>query len=52
MCATILERFSPVHILVNNVGGRRENIATEQMSLADWQRIAHPTGGRFATSLN
>ncbi len=23
-----------------------------ELSLADWQRIAHPTSGRFATSLN
>lgn len=23
-----------------------------EVSLADWQRIAHPTSGRFATSLN
>ena len=39
MCRTVLEQFSPIHILVNNVGGRRENIATEKMALADWQRL-------------
>jgi NAD(P)-dependent dehydrogenase (short-subunit alcohol dehydrogenase family) len=39
MCADVLARFGPVHILVNNVGGRRENIATEKMPLADWQRF-------------
>src|SRR5262245_44898202 len=39
MCATALAEHGPVHILVNNVGGRRESIATEQMALADWQRL-------------
>ncbi len=39
MCATALADFGPIHILVNNVGGRRENIATETMALADWQRL-------------
>ena len=29
----------PIDILVNNVGGRRENIATEEMPLDDWQRL-------------
>lgn len=39
VCDTILQRFQPIDILINNVGGRRINIATEQMPLADWQRI-------------
>lgn len=39
MCRDALERHGPIHILVNNVGGRRENIATEKMPLADWQRF-------------
>jgi NAD(P)-dependent dehydrogenase (short-subunit alcohol dehydrogenase family) len=39
MCATALADHGPIHVLVNNVGGRRENIATEQMALADWQRL-------------
>jgi gluconate 5-dehydrogenase len=38
-CAAALAEHGPIHILVNNVGGRRENIATEKMSLADWQRL-------------
>jgi NAD(P)-dependent dehydrogenase (short-subunit alcohol dehydrogenase family) len=38
-CQTILETFPHIDILVNNVGGRRINIATEQLELADWQRI-------------
>jgi len=39
VCQTILEQFPRMDILVNNVGGRRINIATEQLELADWQRI-------------
>src|SRR5262249_30380429 len=36
-CAAALAEHGPIHILVNNGGGRRENIATEKMPLADWQ---------------
>jgi gluconate 5-dehydrogenase len=39
MCQEALERFAPIDVLVNNVGGRRINIPTEQMPLAEWQRI-------------
>jgi NAD(P)-dependent dehydrogenase (short-subunit alcohol dehydrogenase family) len=39
MCAAVLADHGPIHILINNVGGRRENIATEQMTAADWQRL-------------
>jgi NAD(P)-dependent dehydrogenase (short-subunit alcohol dehydrogenase family) len=39
LCAAALAEHGPIHVLVNNVGGRRENIATEQMPLADWQRL-------------
>jgi NAD(P)-dependent dehydrogenase (short-subunit alcohol dehydrogenase family) len=38
-CATKLDRHEPIHILINNVGGRRENVALENQSLADWQRL-------------
>jgi gluconate 5-dehydrogenase len=38
-CAAALVDYGPIHILVNNVGGRRENLATETMPLADWQRL-------------
>jgi gluconate 5-dehydrogenase len=34
-----IREYNPVHILINNVGGRRINIATEDMPLADWQNI-------------
>jgi len=38
-CAAALGEHGPIHILVNNVGGRRENIATEEMPLETWQRL-------------
>jgi gluconate 5-dehydrogenase len=38
-CERVLADHGPIHILVNNVGGRRENIATETMALEDWQRL-------------
>ncbi len=39
MCHDALERFAPIDILINNVGGRRINLPTEELPLADWQRI-------------
>jgi gluconate 5-dehydrogenase len=39
MCATALAEHGPIHILINNVGGRRISIATEEMPLEDWQRL-------------
>jgi gluconate 5-dehydrogenase len=39
LCTTVLERHGPVDILVNNVGGRRENIATEEMPVETWRRL-------------
>jgi gluconate 5-dehydrogenase len=39
MCARVLQEFGPIDILINNVGGRRENIPLEDQSLADWQRL-------------
>jgi gluconate 5-dehydrogenase len=39
VCDEALARFGPLDILVNNVGGRREDIPTEEMGLADWQRF-------------
>src|SRR5438045_1554555 len=32
-CKTALDRHGPIDILINNVGGRRENIPTESMTL-------------------
>lgn len=39
MCEQALAQHGPIHILINNVGGRRINIPTEQLPLDDWQRI-------------
>jgi NAD(P)-dependent dehydrogenase (short-subunit alcohol dehydrogenase family) len=38
-CERVLAEVGPISILVNNVGGRRENIAVEEETLADWQRL-------------
>src|SRR5262245_39049702 len=38
-CRQALAQFSPIHILINNVGGRREDIPVEAESVADWQRL-------------
>jgi NAD(P)-dependent dehydrogenase (short-subunit alcohol dehydrogenase family) len=39
MCRRALSEHDPIHILVNNVGGRRISVPTEEMALADWQRL-------------
>jgi gluconate 5-dehydrogenase len=39
MCSRALADLGPIHILINNVGGRRISIPTEQLPLEDWQRI-------------
>ena len=38
-CRSILTAFAPIQILINNVGGRRINIPTEQMPTEEWLRI-------------
>jgi len=38
-CSSVLSSFSPIEILINNVGGRRVNFPTEEMPLDEWQRI-------------
>ncbi len=37
LCEAVLRDCGPIDILVNNVGGRRENIPTEAMPLDAWQ---------------
>lgn len=39
MCTIALDKHGPIDILINNVGGRRENIATEAMPLDTWQKL-------------
>ena len=38
MCERALSEYGPIDILINNVGGRRENIPTETMPLETWRR--------------
>jgi gluconate 5-dehydrogenase len=38
-CQTALAKHGPIDILINNVGGRRINIPTEDLPLAEWQKI-------------
>lgn len=38
-CDRVLRDFPPIDILINNVGGRRINTPTEELSLDEWQRI-------------
>jgi gluconate 5-dehydrogenase len=39
MCEQVLGNHGPIHILINNVGGRRISIPTEHLALEDWQGI-------------
>ena len=39
LCERALSGFDCIDILVNNVGGRRINIPTEDLPLEEWQRI-------------
>jgi NAD(P)-dependent dehydrogenase (short-subunit alcohol dehydrogenase family) len=38
-CRSALDRHGPIDILINNVGGRRENIPAESMSLEKWREL-------------
>ena len=39
LCQQVLDDHDSIDILINNVGGRRENIATESMPLETWQQL-------------
>jgi NAD(P)-dependent dehydrogenase (short-subunit alcohol dehydrogenase family) len=39
VCRAALERFGPIDILINNVGGRRVNIPTQEMPLDTWRQM-------------
>ena len=39
ICRTALEEFGPIDILINNVGGRRVNIPTQDMPLDTWRQM-------------
>jgi NAD(P)-dependent dehydrogenase (short-subunit alcohol dehydrogenase family) len=38
-CQRALSEFGPIDILINNAGGRRQNIATEEMPLDVWREL-------------
>lgn len=38
-CQRALEEFGPIEILINNAGGRRQNIPTEEMPLEVWREL-------------
>ncbi len=39
VCREVLEKHAPIDILVNNVGGRRQDIPTEKMPLDTWREL-------------
>jgi gluconate 5-dehydrogenase len=39
MCERVLAEHGPIDVLINNVGGRRQNVATEEMPLETWQKL-------------
>jgi NAD(P)-dependent dehydrogenase (short-subunit alcohol dehydrogenase family) len=38
-CQKVVDEFGPIDILINNVGGRRENIPTQDMPLEKWREL-------------
>ena len=38
-CERALKEFAPIDILINNAGGRRQNIATQEMPLEVWREL-------------
>jgi NAD(P)-dependent dehydrogenase (short-subunit alcohol dehydrogenase family) len=38
-CQRALAEFGPIDILINNAGGRRQNVPTEEMPLKMWQEL-------------
>jgi len=38
-CERVVAEHGPIDILINNVGGRRINIPTEDMPIEEWQKI-------------
>lgn len=39
VCRRVLDEHGHIHILINNVGGRRENVPLLEQSVADWKRL-------------
>ncbi len=38
-CRKALDEFGPIDILINNAGGRRQNIPTQEMPLETWREL-------------
>ncbi|MCI0360938.1 MAG: SDR family oxidoreductase [Planctomycetaceae bacterium] len=38
-CEQALREYGPIDILINNVGGRRQNVETDEMPLEMWQQL-------------
>jgi len=38
-CRTALDQYGPIDILINNVGGRRVSVATQDMPLDTWRQL-------------
>jgi gluconate 5-dehydrogenase len=39
LCQLVLDRHGPIDILINNAGGRRQSIPTEEMPLETWREL-------------
>jgi NAD(P)-dependent dehydrogenase (short-subunit alcohol dehydrogenase family) len=39
VCTAALKEHGPIDVLINNVGGRRQSIPTEEMPLATWREL-------------
>jgi len=39
ICQMVLEQHGPIHILINNVGGRRINVPLSEQTLDQWREI-------------
>ena len=39
VCEAAVNRHGPIDVLINNVGGRRISVPTEELALDDWRRV-------------
>ena len=39
VCQQALQDYGPIDIVINNVGGRRQNVPTEEIPLATWREL-------------
>src|SRR4029079_7912838 len=38
-CGRAVAEYGPIDVLINNAGGRRQNVATEEMPLQTWREL-------------